>query len=106
VAPDLAQEKLQRVRRRLQDLGRPWGSRGLTRRLLGGLDDLDRAFLELAVDELDVGRIDLEGVERLGQLSGVEEAGGLAALEQVLNFLVLEDARLVKPAASPRSNRC
>jgi hypothetical protein len=57
MAPDLAEEELEGIGRRLQDLGGPGRRRWLSRRFLDDLDELDVALLELAMDQLDVRRV-------------------------------------------------
>jgi hypothetical protein len=95
VAPDLAEKELQRVGRRFEDLGVARGSRRLSSGLLRGLDDLDAALLQLLVERLDFGGLDLERIQGLRQLGSIEKAGRLAALEQMLDLLVLEGGLVV-----------
>src|SRR6185503_10631008 len=95
VAPDFAQEELEGIGRRLQDLGGPGRSRRLARRLLDDLDDLDVALLELAVHQLDVRSLQLEGVEHLRDIGRREEAGSFAALQEVLDLLVVKSVGFV-----------
>jgi hypothetical protein len=90
VAPDLAQEELEGVRRRLEHVGVPRRRRRLARRLLLDHDDLDVALLELAVERLDVCGLELERIDRLGQLDAVQDAYGLHALQQQLDLVVME----------------
>ena len=95
MAPDLAQKELEGIRRGLEDLRGPRRRRRLPRWLLDDLDDLDIALFELAMDELDVCRIELEGVEHLGNIGRLEEAGSFAALQEVLDLLVLKSVGFV-----------
>ena len=110
---DLAQEELEGIGRRLQHLGGAWGSRRLARGLLDDLDELDVPLLDLAVDQIDVGLLELEGVEHLRHIGGLEEPCGFAALQQMLDLLVIEGVGFVghsietpgPPAFRPRSGR-
>jgi hypothetical protein len=83
VPPDLAQKELEGIGGRLQALGQARRrARGLLRRrLLLRLLDLDPALFELPVQELDVGRLELERLDRLGQISRFDEAGRFGPLE-------------------------
>ncbi|HET6657282.1 MAG TPA: hypothetical protein VFG61_05255, partial [Gaiellaceae bacterium] len=47
------------------------------------------------MEELDVCRIELEGVEHLGNIGRLEEAGSFAALQEVLDLLVLKSVGFV-----------
>jgi hypothetical protein len=95
VPPDLAQEELEGVSCRLQALGeaRRRARRLLRRRLLLRLLHLDPALFELLVQDLDVGRLELERLDRLGQISCFDEAGRFGPLEKLLNLFDLLDAR-------------
>ena len=107
MAPDLPQEQLERVGGRLQDFGGPGGRRRLARRLLDHLDELDVALLELAVDELDVGGLQLEGVEHLRDIGRLEEACGFAALQQMLDLLMVKSVGFVGHSVeTPRLRTC
>jgi hypothetical protein len=101
MATDLAQEKLQRVGRRLDPVVEVARRRrrlpdGLFR---GRLDDLDPALLELALDDLDVGRLELERVRGLRQLDGLDEPSRLGLLEELLKLFGPEKRPDVVPHA-------
>ena len=73
---DVLEEELQRVGRDLR-LGRPLLLRvGLA---LLGADDVDLGLFERGVELVQLGRIEVELVEREGDLLGLELAGALAA---------------------------
>ena len=76
--PDVLEKQLQRVGRDL-GLATPLAGLGLLRR---GRDDLDVLVLDRGVERVELARIELELVERKGELLGVEPPGGAAAFEQ------------------------
>ena len=102
VASDLAEEELQRVRRRLDariEVARRGG--GFLDGLLGlGLDDLDPALFELAIEQLDVSGLELEQIDGFGQFGRIDTSGGLCLLEQRLDFVGVESECLVRHEAA------
>jgi hypothetical protein len=87
---DVLEEELQGVGRDLR-LGRPLLLRlGLA---LLGADDVDLGLFERRVELVQLGRIEVELVEREGDLLGVEPAGSLAGLEERPYLEQVEDAR-------------
>src|SRR5439155_25224830 len=76
----LAQEELERVRRRLY---RRHDRRGWGRRLGLPVEHLDPALLELAVDAVDLERIERERLQRLAELALPDRARLLRAFEQL-----------------------
>ena len=90
MAPGLAQEELQCVRRRLERRRRGWGSRlALATRVL---DHVDPPLLEHPVDRVDLERgepVRLEHLEELGRVDGARDLGGL---EELNDLLGLDDA--------------
>ena len=87
---DVLEEELQRVGRDLR-LGGPL-LLGVGLALLGA-DDVDLRLFERGVELVELGRIEVELVEREGDLLGVELAGALAGLEQRPHLEQVEDAR-------------
>jgi hypothetical protein len=105
MAPDLAQEELKRVGRRLdRRVERILVLRLRGRRLSGRLDgavalvdELDAPLLELAQERFDVGGLELSGLDRLTEIGVVDEAARLGGLEQLLKLLArCERSRLVR----------
>ena len=87
---DVLEEELQRVGRDLR-LGRPLLLRlGLA---LLAADDVHLRLFERRVELVQLRRIEVELVEREGDLLGVELAGALARLEQRPHLEQVEDAR-------------
>jgi hypothetical protein len=87
VAAGLAQEELQRVRGRL---GHGHDGRRL-RRLLGRVDEVDAARVELAVDEIDLDRVEVVHLDQLDKLGALQGPGSLAGLEERPDLLDLEE---------------
>src|SRR5205823_9986932 len=83
MAAGLAQEELERVRRRLvRERGED------ARRRLGlRLQNLDAAGLELAEDGVGLERIELHRLDDVGQVRVANEAGDLRGLEQLVELL-------------------
>ena len=90
VPAGLAQEELQRVRRRL-DRRRRWRGRWRLLDFLRVVDDLDAARLELAVEEVEVEDVELVHFREVVQLGLPRVARRLARLEQQQDVFVLED---------------
>ena len=87
---DVLEEELQRVGRDLR-LGRPLLLRlGLA---LLVADDVDLGLFERRVELVELGRIEIELVEREGDLLRVELAGALARLEQRPHLEQVENTR-------------
>ena len=87
---DVLEEELQRVGRDLR-LGRPLLLRvGLA---LLAADDVHLGLFERGVELVQLGRIEVELVEREGDLLRLELAGTLARLEERPHLEQVEDAR-------------
>ena len=74
---------------RLEHL-RPRDRRG---RLLPPIDDLDATILQLLVQDLDVGGIEIEELERLLEVGAVDDPRPVRPLQEDLKLLVLADDR-------------
>ncbi len=88
VPAGLAQEQLERIRRRLDD--DRWRWRRCNFLLLDVVDDFDSARLELAVQEVDLEHVEIVRVDQLVEL-GLADAVLRGRFEQRRNVLVLED---------------
>ena len=101
MAPGLAEEELERVRRRLgRRDGGEWGRLGRGRRV----DDLDPPLVELAQERVVLERRQLVRLDEVGDLVQPDRAGLLARLEERSNLVLREqgldvDGRHVRESA-------
>jgi hypothetical protein len=104
VPPRLAQEELERVRRRLvRELlrgRRRW--RGLALLLL---EDLDSALVELSIEGVDLELVERVDLEELREIGTAERARRLRTLDQGAELLVLEHALDEVDHAAPIHSR-
>ena len=84
-APDVLEEELERVRR---DLG---VGLGLALDLLLDMDDRDLSLVERGVELVELAGLEIELVEREGDLVCIEPAGLEPRFEQTLSFVGRED---------------